>query len=338
MKPKGSGRLIPLFGAIASLALLVVPVAAQGTNVWERVRHPEVVAEARAREEVERLLFEIELLGHRAPFANDRLRLALRTLEAANAAHARDIRLRFHLGRLLGLLGEHARAAEVLEAALEEAPSHPMAAEASFRLAIASTWLGDRERELSMYDAFLRNVTSPSARAVALSNRAEAEMARGDLRAAIQDYRASLAIVPDPVATWGLAVALDRSGDFAAAVLEADRAHSLDPDDERLNGDGIFFLPAYERHWYEALGAMARARRAETAPDACLAWRATAAAYASYIESADDGDRWLPIAKARRALSEREAARPCSNRTSMKSSEPPSNEKARKVSTRPPRR
>lgn len=296
--------------ACVALALLLGSAgeALGAPTIWERVLRPRAGLEERTRLEVERLLFEAELFGLHSKAARDRLELALRTLERIEAERAEDVRLRFRLGRILGLLGEHARAAAILEPLVAEAPAHPMVSEAFFRLAIAHTHAGAsrRDDEIAMYDAFLRHVTAPGARAVALSNRAEARMARGELDAAIADYRASLAIVADPVATWGLAVALDRSGDFAAALAVADRALSLDPDDERLRNEGVFFLPAYERHWYEALGAIARARRASLPLEAALFWASATARFTLYIDSADQDDRWVEIARARRASCERE--------------------------------
>lgn len=269
-------------------------------TVWERARRPAAILEERARQDVERLLFEVELFGWRSSSTQGRLRSALDALRLVDAERADDVRLRFLLGRVLGLLGEWPRAASVLEAAIDEAPTHPMVGDALFRLAIAYAWLGEREREIEMYDAFLERTSTESARATALSNRAEARMAQGDLREAVEDYRAALAITVDPVATLGLAVALDRLGDLSAALAEAEKSRLLDPEAARLRGDGVFFVPAYERHWYEALLAMASASGAKSPAEATPHWRAAAARFAAYAEEALPEDPWLPLAKARR--------------------------------------
>lgn len=299
-----------------ALAMMVLAVGVTGEasasrrpTVWERIWRPEAVREQRVREDVERLLFEAELFGWDSPSTQDRLRLALLALSQIDVERATDVRVRFLFGRVLCLLGEWARGASVLEAVVEQAPEHPMANEARFRLAIAYAWLGARDREIAMYDAFLERATSPAMRATALSNRAEARMARGELHEAVNDYRAALAIEADPVSTLGLAVALDRLGDFGAALVEAERSLLLDPHAERLRGPNVFFVPAHERHWYEALFAMASARRAEDEAEAASHWRAAAAHLAAYVRATAPDDPWLPLARARQLACEKHAAR-----------------------------
>lgn len=291
---------------LAVFALLQAAPLFAAPSLWERTARPRAAAEERTRREVEHLLFEAELFGLHSTIAQDRLSLACALLVEAGAEKAEDLRLRFHFGRVLAWLGDNERAVLVLEPLVREAPSHPMASEARFRLAIAYLWLGRRDDEIAMYDAFLDRVSSKPARATALSNRAEARMAQGDLRAAIDDYRASLAIDLDPATLYGLAVALDRSGDLTEALAEAGRAIVLDPDDERLHADGVFFLPAYERHWYEAVDLMARARRAENPADAARFWEAASTRFTLYMKEAGDADRWFALARARRESCEAE--------------------------------
>lgn len=111
-------------------------------------------------------------------------------------------------------------------------------------------------------------------------NLAEVTMLTGDLRAAIEHYEAAIEQTEDPftraLAQWGLALALDRSGDRDAALevaTRALRADPIDPNDPRfatlhrrhgamsvLHLDFVFFEPIYELHAYEALGHEATAR------------------------------------------------------------------------------
>lgn len=303
---KLEGRLIPM--ALALAMAFIGAHAEASPTIWERIASPEAVREEALRRDIEALLFEVELLGAYSKVAGERLELARIRLEAADADKAKDIRLRFHFGRILGLVNEYHRSAEVLEAAIRDAPSHPLANPARFRLAIAYTWLGRQGDEITLYDEFLDREIIQGARAVALSNRAEAKMAIGDLEASIVDYRASLSLHPDAVARLGLAVALDRSGDWPGALSEASRALAMDPDGARLRDDGIFFVPDYERAWYEGLRAMARAEEAESREEALIAWRAGAAFFRFYIERAEEEDdgRWVAIARARRERCERE--------------------------------
>lgn len=300
----------------ATLVLLALSVASatdasasHPPTVWDRAADPAALAEEHAHRAVEQLLLESRRFPLHTPRSSERLMVALHVLDAAGARKASDVRLRFDLGRVLALLGDDAGSAAVLEAALREAPDHPMAEDAYFSLAIAYARLGRPADEIAAYDEYLRRDTWPAGRANVHSNRAEAHMVQGDLRRAIDDYRASLAIAPDePLAHWGLAVALDRSGDPTAALAEAKAAILLDPADARLGSSDVFFVPPYDRYWYEALGAMARARGSNDPIETVLLWEAAAAKWSAYIDFAADGDRWLALAKVRRATCVNELA------------------------------
>jgi len=78
-----------------------------------------------------------------------------------------------------------------------------------------------------------------------------------------------------------------------------------------LRSADVFFVPTYEIHWYEGLGAIARARAATSARDAAPLWRAAEHSFGEYVKGAEGkNDRWMAIAKARlaQAKAERERA------------------------------
>jgi tetratricopeptide (TPR) repeat protein len=215
------------------------------------------------------------------------------------------VRLRFDAGRVLSLLNDYTRAAPVLESALRDAPNHPLATDAYFSLAICYAKQNRAEEEVTVYEEYLRRETDPASRAGALSNRAEAQMLMGRLSAAVADYRASLALEPDNVfAHWGLSVALDRSGDTPSALAEAKAAITFDPLDQQLESPNWFFVPPYDRYWYEALGAMARAGDADDAATSIVWWDTARGKWRDYGAFAPSDDRWLALAKAHLASCE----------------------------------
>jgi hypothetical protein len=128
----------------------------------------------------------------------------------------------------------------------------------------------------------------------------------------------------EALATWGLAVALDRSGDPMGGAAAARQATQIDqrirlygppgtPDHGwRFIGDTerVFFVPAYERYWYLALGYTEDAKQAPDARRASRDWATTEYLWGKYVSQAASDDRWLPLAKAHldRAHAERVSA------------------------------
>jgi tetratricopeptide (TPR) repeat protein len=229
----------------------------------------------------------------------EQLAKAMRILDEVHADRSPDVRLRFDAGHALSLLGDYARATPVLESALRQGPNHPLATEAYFSVAICYAKQNRPDDEIVAYDEFLRRETDSGARAQALSNRAEAQMLVGKVPPAIADYRASLSLEADSaLAHWGLAVALDRSGDVPGALAEAKIAITYDPLDQQLESPNVFFMPSYDRYWYEGIGAMARAGDIDDAATSILWWETAVGKWRDYVEHATSDDRWLPLANA----------------------------------------
>jgi tetratricopeptide (TPR) repeat protein len=297
-------------GAAASQETSVRRGEVHAPTVWDRAADPVRDGWEHVHRSVGRLRREVDEIESRGPAAvgvQERLTLALHLLELAGAAEASDIRLRYDMGLILSKLEEDERGVTVLENALREAPEHPMAADAYFHLAICYARLGRSVDEIAAWGKYLELGTDPGVRALVLSNRAEAHMIEGNMPIAIEDYRASLALDPSNVAAhWGLAVALDRTGDQAGGLSEAKIAIGYDPVDRELSRS--FFVPPYERHWYEGLGATARAEMIEDATTSILWWETAVAKWSEYVGAAAEGDRWLPLAKLHLMRCERELA------------------------------
>ncbi len=242
-------------------------------------------------------------------------------LERAGAATSPDVRLRFDLGLVYFVLQEYERAAKVLEGALAMAPDHPAAEEAWLRLAFACGHVGDHACERRSYVEVLRLVTEEPSRATPTLNLAETEMHLGNLREAIEGYREALRLAgrtpsrdTAPLAVWGLAVALDRSGDRVSGEKEARFARELEKSSgvrSLLRSTNVFFVPAYEIHWYEGLGASAEARVEPSPAKAVALWREAEQSFEAYVRAAErtsiaagaekprEKDRWLDLARAR---------------------------------------
>jgi cytochrome c-type biogenesis protein CcmH/NrfG len=139
-------------------------------------------------------------------------------------------------------------------------------------------------------------------------------MGQGDLSNAVGGYREALQLLPNiavgaagVTTLWGLAVALDRSGDHRRALDHIDLARSYDRDDRQLRHQSWFFMPSYDEHWYAALGHWARARAA-TGPSArAEAYGRAIASWHAYLSEAHAGDRWLPLGERRLEQCERES-------------------------------
>lgn len=316
-----------LGAALAALSLTAAQAALAGgaPSVWERARDPEVAEAHDLHLSVQRRLIVTSMTA--VDFGERGRVLAM--LERAGAARSRSPELRFDLGLVYSLLEEHGRAAEVLRSALTDFPDHARAGHAWLRLAFACGHLGDHECEREAYLEVLRRETEDLYRATPTLNLAEAHMHLGDLADAIEGYREALRIagrVPAretaPLALWGLALALDRSGDRIGAEREARFAHELEQSmgyTRLLRSKDVFFVPAYEVHWYEGLGAVARARVVGSARDALPLFRSAEASFGAYVrlaEASAAGDPWLPIARARLAevVAERQRAEKAAGR------------------------
>jgi len=292
-------------------------------SVWERAKDPEMAEAFELHEAVQKRLVST---GSRDLDESELLRV-LAMLERAQAEHSKSPLLRFDLAYVYEGLKNHARAGAIYKATIAEFPDHPAVERAWLRLAFACGHTGDHACERNAYIQVLRIETEEVYRATPTLNLAETQMHLGDLKDAIDGYREALRIAgrvdptrtTAPLATWGLAVALDRSGDRVAAekearfAIEIERSMGMSP--QRGNGllrsADVFFVPAYEVNWYEGLGAIASARTATSSRDALMFWRSAERSFSEYVRQAEGkNDRWLPIAKARLAQvkAERERA------------------------------
>jgi tetratricopeptide (TPR) repeat protein len=307
--------------AVAAVTVLSVTTGTMAradtpASVWERARDPQVATRDALHAYVEQALDTAQTA-------------TVPVLRSSVIAHARDLlleahaetspdpRLRFDLGEVYERLLQHERAVVVLSAALKDWPNAPGAVDAIESLSFAFARLDRPREERATYFAYLARVTDERARGTAVLNLAEAEMRLGNLPEAVARYRESVQIAANSagssgqettlLATWGLAVALDRSGDPNAAQAEARLGTELDPGERTLEyGENVFFVPEYERHWYVGLALAEEAKQAVEPHYQARYWEECEKRWAAYVKEAAPTERWLPLG--RKHLAEAHAA------------------------------
>lgn len=285
------------------------PAAALPPDPWDSARDPAVaVIEQKLDEAAERL---DEAAATRSEIVRRRIVVEARDLLESLGRLTRPTRARLLLGRAYSMLDDDARVIATLAPALAADPDAPDAAQAFFELAVAYA-RADRPRdEIAAYDRLLERQHEPGWRHVPLSNRAESRAKIGDFVGAVADYRASIALAPDDaLPRWGLAVALDRTGDLARALEEGGHALAVDAGSSSvLDRPGVFFVPAYERWWYHALRQLTAASRAQALDERSAHLETAARLWQLFVEQAPSSDRWVPLARARMKHCENQLAR-----------------------------
>ncbi len=335
-----NARLGWVVAFVAVLSVASAAIADTPPSPWARASDPRVGDDWDVHVRVLALLAPESDENHRDE-RHRRAEAAQIWLEDAHAATSPDVRLRFDLGEVYEELEHYERAIEVLAPALAEFPTHPAATAAWIDLAYAYAYLDRSREEILAYDAYLSQSMNISGRATALGNRAEALMRLGQLDEAILGYKDAIAMseslsglkslfAADVLGRWGLAVALDRSGDAVAGEREAARAAQLDPGigggqwpKGSIVGNGdpdihVFFVPDYEKFYYLGLGMAEHAREAVDPRAAVILWQRTEALWSQYVAGAeawnarhkDRPDRWLSLAQVHvaRAQKQRVAA------------------------------
>jgi hypothetical protein len=82
-------------------------------------------------------------------------------------------------------------------------------------------------------------------------------------------------------------------------------ALTYDPLGAAIHRDNVFYVPEYDRFWYDALGDMARANTEPDTAHASLWWKGAVARWSDYVDSAHPDDPWVSIARVRRQYCER---------------------------------
>lgn len=294
-------RPAAMIGSLAFALALASVAAGEPLDRWDRARDPG--AERREQTLADALaLFDQARVTRREGQRKELFRNARSLLEAIDAEHSPDLRLRFALGEAVHRLDDDARTIAILAPVVALAPDHPEAVHAFVSLGVAYARTNRSADEIRAYDSVLSN--AGELRVLILGNRAEAKSRIGDFAGAIADYEAAMKLQPNqPGAFWGLALTLDRTGDFGRALVVVKEAHDIDAQSPRrayLDDDNVFFVPAYEKEWYLALEqAMLGAQADRHLGDRRESWQTAKAHWDTFVARATKDDRWLPLARAR---------------------------------------
>ena len=328
---------VNLSRAALCVLLTLTPVAAAqpAASLWSRATAPRAREAMTARRTADwiNLLDELpeflrdRLAPERADVSHDTLRReALAHYDRALALRPDDPRALAAAAHLRERTGDLDGAARDAARALVLDPDGPSAQDAHFTLAVVHTWRNEHAPCRDHYLASLRLPMSESARAIVLGNLGDAYLALGDVGAAVESYVACVTLRPEYALGWlGLAIARDRAlldptpdaatavraaSDEAIAHLRTPRtASGFDPEAiiDALDAEGVFYVPTYDRFYYEGMAheAVARASAAGNpfgAPvDAAqVQGHRTAAteAWRRYLDGATPDDAWRSRAAA----------------------------------------
>lgn len=279
-------------------------------SLWDVARDPRTQRDYQTLVAVERMVARDDSAWFDPTLPERFMRAALAVVELAGGTESADPRLLFVAGDLLSdpTVGRDEDARKLLDRALRLDPGSPLAGRAWFNVAIASARLGEPKRERDAYTRALERVWEPGFRANILANRGESHMVLGELGAAIADYKRSIAAADRPdlsaLAYYGLGVALERNGDLPRALeaMATASAIQIPGVGSALDLPSVFFVPAYDIHYYKALEAMAAARAAKKPELVAVHLLDAGEAWQKYLDHAvPDRHRWADNAKRHQA-------------------------------------
>jgi len=328
---------LPL-AALLSLGVLVLPAVAEAqpaSSLWSRATAPgarEALRHRRAGSWVNLLdelpeFYRGRLAPERDDVSHDTLRReALAHFDRALALDPDDVCALASAAHLRERVGDLDGAARDASRALELDPDGPYAQDAHFTLAVVHTWRNEHAACRDHYLASLRLPMSDNARSIVLGNLGDAFMALGDVRAAVESYVACVTLRPDYALGWlGLSIARDRAQmdpwpDAATAVRVASyeavsrmstprTARGFDPEAlvDALSSEGVFYVPAYDRFYYQGMAHEAVARALSPgnpfgvvadAAEVQAHRRIAAEAWRRYLDGASPDEPWRPRAAA----------------------------------------
>lgn len=309
-----------LLAACAALGTWLASASASATPTrWAVARDPDVQREEALTRAAERELI-LDQKEKRSPFEDSILRIeshapkAVQLLERGNAGAGTDWYLRLLLARAYFESKRWEDATRAFEGML--AFSHVpdiFRADALRQLAISYSWVERHAPAVECYELAIALEPHTSSRALMLANQSEAFMAMGDVSRSILGYRASLeslsmaeAYYLAPTSLWSLGVALDRSGDFEAAMESIGRARSYDPKDIRITDSGWSFIPANDENYFRALGEWHLARQATDVESRLAAYERSSIAWKQYLSRAPTTNPYVPMARLRLRALEKE--------------------------------
>jgi len=277
-------------------------MAAAQPSVWEVARAP-----ARAREYQTLVSVERFMLGHATSW--DEMNVHKSTIDYLRGEHYLDPRLELFLGELrLEATGSSDKAVERrLRAVLPERLPPSLVPQAYFELARLAALSGQLDSARDYATRALEGLWEPDVRARAYYLRAKVTHERGQPSRALGDYQRATLLGRSPkvraLAHWGLAVALERSGNLNAALKEVAIAAQIRVRSTAfvaksvLDLPDVFFFPAFDSYYYKALAALAAAESSDIPEQAAVDCQAAITYLDTYLEAARPAKhRYVPNA------------------------------------------
>ncbi|MFO7179374.1 MAG: hypothetical protein DIU78_011800 [Pseudomonadota bacterium] len=296
---------------VVTLAAAAVLAAAPGfaaPTLWERTRDPAAARAERALRRLERIFDGVVQAEGDLQMMQD-FRLGTLAIAEMSGAHAfTQPRLRLLLARVLieADIGREEQAAELARAVLDRLAPGEVWLEAEARVVLAAA-AKTPEASLREIARALPLAWHPGTRSSLLRRRADAHMARGDVLASVADYRAAIPATgfaaESALARFGLAVALERSGNLPAALEELRLARLIAP---RVHGaelgvlslPGVFAFRPWDTHYAIALAELGAIPGAADTSAAALSCEKAMAGFQEYLAAAPPSDSWSPAARA----------------------------------------
>lgn len=312
----------------------------QTSTFWRELRDPGYTRSEELIEQGIAFLQEIAEMAPSDPMVHARVRSAILRFEHAITLAPQSKRAWYFLAYALSRFEHFDRQSGITVRRDDEAIAafehlqtlDPLfrATEVGFELGLLNTRVGSFVAAVREYQRSIQYALTPENTAVTYSNMAEVRMMDGDLIGAVRDYERAIHLSrnmnsPDArgLPLFGLAVALDRLGETSEAGARALEAVNVGMGIDILHRNGVFFEPACEVHYYEALGNRALAERAQ-GDERLGALRATLRSWRTYLALAAEDDPWRSLVERRveTARVEFEAASP--QRTSRRPARPSS--------------
>lgn len=310
----------------------------QTSAFWRELRDPGYTRSQELIEQGIAFLREVADVAPSDPMVHARIRSAILRFEHAVTLAPQSKRAWYFLAYALSRFehfdrqnGTTVRRDEEAIAAFEHLQSlDPLfrATEVGFELGLLNTRVRHFAAAVREYQRSIQYALTPENTAVTYSNMAEVRMMDGDLIGAVRDYERAIHLARHTnsadargLPLFGLAVALDRLGETSEARARALEAVNVGMGIDILHRNGVFFEPASEVHYYEALGNRALAERAQ-GEEKLVALQATLRSWRTYLALAAEDDPWRSLVERRMesARAEVEAASP--RRTSRRSARP----------------
>jgi tetratricopeptide (TPR) repeat protein len=248
------------------------------------------------------------LLGHAGAWDETNVHKA--TIDYMRGEDFLDPRLELLLGQLR-LEATHIAELEVEQRLQKTLALHgdtPLAPRAFLELGRISALLGQLQDAQKYYTFALAGLWETELRASAYLARAQATHEAGDPAGSLVDYESAITLARSPktraLAHWGRGVAFERSGNLNRALRDLLVAQRIRVRSTAfvartaLDLPDVFFVPAFDEHYYKGLGAMASAEASDVAQQKLFDYQTAVSYFNRYLsEAVTKAHRYVPNAR-----------------------------------------